>query len=213
MTAPAPLETKRHTGQTVALNSGDHMDREEFERRYSCRPDIKKAELIAGVVYVASPVRTFEHADPHALLVTILGAYRIVTPGVLLSDNGTYRCPDGSTVQPDVTLRYSTAHGGTSRLDREHYLAGVPELCAEVAGSSKGYDLFEKKALYERLGVREYIVWQTEDERIDWWVLRGGAYLALPADEHGKIASEVFPGLALDLPALLALARESEPED
>jgi Uma2 family endonuclease len=210
MTATASTSAQRRLPESPALNSGDRMDRAEFERRYTCRPDIKKAELIAGVVYVASPVRTVEHADPHALLVTVLGAYRLVTPSVLLSDNGTYRCPDGSVVQPDVTLRY---RDGGSRLDDEHYLTGVPELCAEVAGSSLSIDLLEKKALYESIGVREYIVWQTEEERIDWWVLRNGAYQPLAPDGAGVIRSEVFPGLALDVPALVALARESEPAD
>ena len=31
------------------LESGDHLTRHEFERRYQARPDIKKAELIEGV--------------------------------------------------------------------------------------------------------------------------------------------------------------------
>ena len=42
------------------------MTRDEFERRYEALPDIKKAELIEGVVYVASPVRFDQHAEQHA---------------------------------------------------------------------------------------------------------------------------------------------------
>ncbi len=210
MTATAPTSATQRATESPALNSGDRMEREEFERRYNCRPDIKKAEPIAGVVYVASPVRTVEHADPHSILVGELYAYRKTHAGVLLSDNGTYHCPEGSTVQPDVTLRYRV---GGSRLNDDHYLTGVPELCAEVAASSLAIDLFEKKALYESIGVREYIVWQTEEERIDWWVLREGAYQPLIPDVAGRLASEVFPGLVLDVPALIALARESEPAD
>jgi hypothetical protein len=34
------------------------LTRQEFERRYPAMPQIKKAELIEGVAYVASPVRT-----------------------------------------------------------------------------------------------------------------------------------------------------------
>ena len=48
----------------IPLESGDRLTRAEFERRYSARPDIKKAELIEGVVYVATPVRIEEHARP-----------------------------------------------------------------------------------------------------------------------------------------------------
>jgi len=46
-----------HTKTTVSLESGDHLTHEEFHRRYLERPDIKKAELVEGVVYVSSPGR------------------------------------------------------------------------------------------------------------------------------------------------------------
>lgn len=39
------------------LESGDRLTRAEFHRRYEARPDIRRAELIDGVVYVASPTR------------------------------------------------------------------------------------------------------------------------------------------------------------
>lgn len=40
------------------LQSGDRLTRPEFERRYAAAPHIKKAELIEGIVYVASPLAT-----------------------------------------------------------------------------------------------------------------------------------------------------------
>ncbi len=36
------------------LHPGDRLSRAEFERRYLAQPDIKKAELIEGVVYMPS---------------------------------------------------------------------------------------------------------------------------------------------------------------
>ena len=48
------------------LRNGDHLTREEFERRYSAMPELKRAELIEGVVYMPSPVRIDEHGSPHA---------------------------------------------------------------------------------------------------------------------------------------------------
>ena len=174
MAATATSLPRNATDTRPALESGDQMDRAEFERRYTCRPDIKKAELIKGVVYVASPVRIIEHGDPHAILVGEIHAYRRATPGVLLSDNGTWRCDDGSEVQPDVMLRYARKRGGKALVDDEHYLQGLPELAAEVSASSKSLDLHGKMALYREMGVQEYICWQTEDERIDWWRLAEG---------------------------------------
>ncbi|KYC43125.1 hypothetical protein WA1_13575 [Scytonema hofmannii PCC 7110] len=43
------------TSRIPSLESGARLTRPEFERRYSAMPDVKKAELIAGIVYVASP--------------------------------------------------------------------------------------------------------------------------------------------------------------
>ena len=58
-----------------ALESGDRLSRTEFHRRYCDRPDIKKAELVEGIVYVASPVRVV-HAEPHGRTLLWLGTYQ-----------------------------------------------------------------------------------------------------------------------------------------
>jgi hypothetical protein len=52
------------------LESGDGLTRPEFERRYAAAPHIKKAELIEGIVYVASPVRHEQHGKPHSRVIT-----------------------------------------------------------------------------------------------------------------------------------------------
>ena len=199
--------------RTLALESGDQMSLDEFRRRYNCRPDIKKAELIDGVVYVSSPVRFPQHADPHGILVTEFGLYRKNTYGVVLGDNATWHCPDlVNEVQPDTMLRRRRDRGGTSWLDSDGYVCGVPELCAEVSASSASYDLNTKKALYARLGVLEYLVWQTEDGRIDWWRLEDGAYVSIAPDGSGILHSTVFAGLTLHPGELLALAAEADEE-
>ncbi|MFN0147099.1 MAG: Uma2 family endonuclease, partial [Dehalococcoidia bacterium] len=152
--------TARPPASCPTLESGDRLTREEFHRRYLQRPDIKKAELINGVVYVASPVRLPQHGEPHGLLMGEFAAYRRRRKGVRIGDNSTVRFPDGSDVQPDCLLAF---RGGTSIVDDEGYVIGVPELCAEIAASSVSYDLHDKKDLYGRMGVREYIVWRVED--------------------------------------------------
>lgn len=55
------------------LENGDRLSRSEFERRYSAMPEVKKAELIEGVVYRASPLRHQPHGKPHFRLITWLG--------------------------------------------------------------------------------------------------------------------------------------------
>ncbi len=48
--------------------------------------------------------------------------------------------------------------GGQSQLDEDNYLEGAPELVAEVAASIASIDLHDKKRIYRRNGVQEYIV-------------------------------------------------------
>ena len=73
------------------LENGDRLTREEFERRYEAMPDVMKAELIEGVVYVPSPVRHRHHGQPHIYLSGWLVQYQASTPGVEASDNCTVR--------------------------------------------------------------------------------------------------------------------------
>jgi Uma2 family endonuclease len=197
------------------LESGDHLTPEEFRRRYELRPDIKHAELIDGVVYVASPVRFEQHAEPHIALAGEFALYLKGKRGIRGGDNATVRFPDGSEVQPDGLLRKTPRTGGGSRI-QDGYVYGPPELCAEIAASSVSYDLYEKKELYRRAGVQEYIVWRIEDEAIDWWELVGDAYVPIPLEPDGSVQSRVFPGFSLrpkDLVESLRQAFEDELDD
>jgi Uma2 family endonuclease len=103
--------------------------------------------------------------------------------------------------QPDVLLRIMS--GGQSRVDADGFLNGAPELVVEVASSSVAYDLHQKLDVYRRHGVREYLVWRTQDNAIDWFVLRDGRYDCLLPYEKGVYKSAVFPGLWLDASAML----------
>ena len=88
------------------LRPGDHLTPDEFMRRYEAMPDVKKAELINGIVYMPSPVGTDEHAAPHFDFIAWLGLYRALTPGVQGGDNATLRMALGFQVpQPDAFLR------------------------------------------------------------------------------------------------------------
>jgi Uma2 family endonuclease len=194
------------------LRDGDRLTRTEFERRYDAMPDLKKAELIDGVVYMPSPVTHSRHGAPHFNLITWLGLYRIGTPGVQGGDNGTLRQDMDNAPQPDAYLLIPPSHGGQARIDAEGYIVGAPELVAEVSASRVSLDLHAKFNLYRRNGVREYVVWRVDDAAIDWFVLREGRLDPLARQQSGLYQSEVFPGLYLDPAALIgddmpALAR------
>ena len=190
--------------QLVVLESGDRLTRAEFHRRYCARPDISKAELVEGVVYVASPTRFTVHGRPHGLVVWWLSSYAEITPGIEVGDNATVFLDADNEVQPDVCLLRIPPGPTGARLTDKGYIEGAPEFVAEVAASSASYDLHDKMNAYRRNGVQEYLAWRVLDQQIDWFRLREGICVAQQPDDHGVISSEVFPGLRLDVPAMLA---------
>jgi Uma2 family endonuclease len=188
----------------IPLQHGDRLSPEEFLRRYEAMPELKKAELIEGVVYAPSPVRVDAHADPHFDFVGWASFYRAHTVGVRGGDNATVRLRLGRNIpQPDAHLRLLPEYGGRSRVGPDRYLVGSPEWIGEVAASSASYDLHDKLAAYERNEVQEYVVWRVLDRDVDWFILRAGKFRRLPLSSEGYYKSRVFPGLWLDVKALV----------
>ncbi|MDB9313546.1 Uma2 family endonuclease [Spirulina sp. CS-785/01] len=185
----------------LPLENGDCLSRPEFERRYAAMPQVKKAELIEGVVYMGSPVRV-THGMPHGLLMGWLFNYRVATPNVMLADNTTVRLDGDNEPQPDALLRLE--RGGQSSISEDGYIEGAPEFIAEVVSSSASYDLGDKLRVYRRTQVQEYLIWQVYEQEILWLRLREGEYVALSPDEQGILKSEVFPGLWLAVNGLIA---------
>jgi Uma2 family endonuclease len=185
------------------LENGDRLICHEFERRYQQMPHVKKAELIEGIVYMASPLRFEPHAEPHANLMGWLWTYKTATPKVRLGDNPTVHLDLDNQPQPDAVLLIDASAGGQTFIGADGYIEGAPELAVEVAASSATIDLGDKKRAYRRNGIREYLVWQVFDQRIDWFSLRNGDYVSLLPDENGVIRSQVFPGLWLQVNAML----------
>ena len=185
------------------LENGDRLLRHEFERRYQQMPHVKKAELIEGIVYMASPLRFEPHAEPHANLIGWLWTYKTETPKIRLGDNPTVRLDLDNQPQPDAILLIDASAGGQTFIGEDGYIEGAPELAVEVSASSASIDLGDKKRAYRRNGVREYLVWQVFDQRIDWFSLQNGDYVSLLPDENGVIRSQVFPGLWLQVNAMI----------
>ena len=186
------------------LVNGDKLNRYEFERRYNATPNLKKAELIEGIVYMAAALRFKSHSQPHGLIVGWLSNYVAVTPEVELGVEPTVRLDLDNEPQPDVVLLITPEAGGQTRLSEDDYIEGAPELVVEIAASSAAIDLHAKKQAYRRNGVKEYIVWQVLDRKLSWFYLEQGEYLELLPDNNGILQSQIFPGLWLAVSDLLA---------
>ena len=175
------------------LESGDRLSRAEFHRRYSLYPEIKKAELVEGVVIVGSPVYA-HHSEFHADFNTLIGFYRAHTSGLRLADNQSVVLDDQNEVQPDLCVRFEVP--GVSRVEKteEGLNVGPPEFVVEVAASSAAYDLHSKLELYRRSGVGEYFVILAYEREVRLFRLANGVYELIRPDEDGVLRSQVLPG-------------------
>jgi Uma2 family endonuclease len=191
-----------NASRRLPLENGDRLTRAEFERRYDAMPNLRKAELIEGIVQMPSPIRV-EHMEADLVVLTWLGVYVAATPGVRGGGDGSVRLDADNEVQPDALLRIDAACGGQSRVAADGFIEGAPELVVEISGSSASYDLHAKLHIYRRAGVCEYIVWRVYDRALDWFVLEEGRFEAQTPDDQGVLSSRVFPGLRVPVAAML----------
>jgi len=183
------------------LVTGMKLTLEEFLIRWEAIPELKKAELIDGVVYVPSPV-SIEHDNRDLKIHGWLDRFAEETPGCDCGSNGTWKML-GQSPQPDSYLRILESHGGTSP-DKTKYHEGAPELAIEICVSSSKLEFGPKLALFERAGVLEYMTVEPETKRVVWRALVDGSYQTMEPDADCILRSRCFPGLWLDTSAYWA---------
>jgi hypothetical protein len=184
----------------MPLAPGDRMTRPEFLSLWDAHPEIKRAELIGGIVYMPSPLSR-EHGVMETRVTTWLGTFVAFTPGAEAGNNTTTLMLDDSP-QPDIFLRILPELGGRSGTEGK-YLSGGPELIAEICLSWAAYDLHQKRALYEEVGVPEYVAVLLHEQEVRWHRRGAAGFERLAPGADGVYHSEVFPGLWLDPQALL----------
>ena len=183
------------------LVTGMRLTLDEFLSRWEAIPELKKAELIDGVVYVPSPVG-IDHGNLDTTIHWWLKQYKAATPGCRPANNATLKML-GQSPQPDALLRILESHGGQSS-GKGKFFEGAPELAVEICVSSTEVDFGPKRNLYQRAGVQEYITIESFQPRIVWRALVNGKYQMIEPDAGGIFRSRCFPGLWLDSDALYA---------
>ncbi len=183
------------------LFAGQRLKRDEFLRRWEAMPELKRAELIGGLVYMPSPV-TIDHGSHDTLVIGWLLHYAARTPGCNAGSNRTWLMLEDAP-QPDADLRILPEYGGQSWVENS-LGAGAPELSAEISLSSASYDLGPKMRLYQTAGVKEYLTVLLGESKVMWHRLVEGKYTLLPRSSDGLLRSVIFPGLWLDPEALLS---------
>ena len=195
--APRPLASP-------PLQNGDNLTATEFARRWDAAPSLVRAELLDGIVYLGGPVSATHHARPSFTLAGLLGRYEAETPGVAAAIRPSVRLDERNMPQPDVCLCRLPECGGTSHVGPDDLLTGPPELVVEIVYTAAAYDLHQKAEVYRRFGVREVFAWRTYDAAFDHLELRVDRYETVSFDHDGLQRSRQFPGLWINVTALLA---------
>jgi Uma2 family endonuclease len=155
----------------------------------------QKADLIDGVIYLASPENA-EHNDLLRWLTIILGQYiEERNLGQLTINRVAYRLSDRSAPEPD--LAFVAEH----RLDRmkEGYVDGPPDLAVEIVSPDSIHrDYEDKRRQYEAAGVREYWIIDPSEKTATFLVFENGA-LKERFPERNVFRSRVLPGFQLDI--------------
>jgi Uma2 family endonuclease len=107
---------------------------------------------------------------------------------------------EGNVLQPDIL--YITEARKTELVKER--VEGAPDLVIEILSPSNAYyDLRQKKDIYEKYGVKEYIIIDPIAQNADLYVLKDGVYyLHQKAQKDECLNSVLLQGLSIDLSKL-----------
>ena len=162
---------------------------------YRTWPDDERWEIINGEAYAMTPAPTLKHQK-------VVGNFHLKLAGFFSGKACTvFIAPtdvvldETNVVQPDLLVVCDR-----SKLTDAN-IQGSPDLVVEVLSPSTSLkDKREKKALYERFGVREYLLVYPEDALVERFTLADGRYFQadiLNWDE--TLTCSIFPELELNL--------------
>jgi Putative restriction endonuclease len=89
-----------HEPQLPPLENGDRLDQKTFHARYEAMPHDVRAELIGGIVYMASPMKS-AHGRYGTPLIRWLAEYEEATPGTEVFVSATNILGPESEPEPD----------------------------------------------------------------------------------------------------------------
>ncbi len=179
----------------------------------------QKADLIDGVIYMASP----EKIDNNRLLLWLGTMLRQFIEerglGKLTINRVAYRLSDKNAPEPDLAVVRTDRLG----IMKSGYVDGPPDLAIEfVSPDSVERDYHDKRRRYEAAGVEEYWIIDAEEAKATFLV-RGPSGFVEGAVEDHIYRSRVIPGFAIDtrwlwqrpLPPTLAIVQAmlAQPDD
>lgn len=183
----------------TAFVSTETFTQDEFEAWIADLPsqDDNHYELLNGSI-VMSPPAGWPHGNVEARIVHILSNCVLQHHlGEVLGSSAGYRFPSGDTVEPDVSFISSIRLQAGPTPQRGKFLQIVPNLVVEILSTpTAARDRTEKKTIYERNGVEEYWIVDTDRRAITVFRLAGSRYgTPLTVGSGEQLTSTVLPQL------------------
>ena len=141
-----------------------------------------------------------------AIVVGTLGPHvRERKLGRVFASSQGFELPSGDTVEPDTSFVSKERWKSIPKEDWGKFIRIVPDLVVEVLSpSNKSRDRGEKKAIYERNGVREYWLLDPIARHLTIFHLENGRYASgFQFFEDDTVVSKVLPDLSFQLLTLL----------
>lgn len=169
---------------------------------YRLVPEGQKADLIEGVIYLASP-DSERNDDINQFLVALLRMFASARGlGRVTGSRFAYRLGEYRAPEPDVAF---VSRERVEEVIHRREGLGPPDVAVEiVARDSRSRDYGEKKALYESSGVTEYWIIDPLQGRCEFHRLHQGRYRLVPLEQNRLFRSACVPGFWLDVEWLTA---------
>ena len=170
---------------------------EEF---YCLVPDGQKADLLDGVIYMASPDTRRSDRLGGFIKVLLQGYAEIRGLGEVYGSRFAFELSQFRAPEPDVAfVRTARLH-----LVSERRMVGGPDIAVEIVSrDSRQRDYGEKKQLYAEAGVSEYWIVDPLQRRVEFHRLHAGRYELVPLEHNHIFRSGVLEGFWLDVEWLL----------
>lgn len=185
----------------TAFVSTETFTQDGFEEWLAELPnsDTNRYELLNGNI-IMTPPAGWPHGNTGARIVRDLGncaaQYQL---GEVFDSSTGYRLPSGDTLEPDVSfISYARLQAGPAPR-RGKFLEITPNLVVEILSTPTALrDRTEKKDIYERNGVDEYWLVDTDRREVTVFRLTNGRYgTPLIFRAGDTLTSVVLPQLQL----------------
>jgi Uma2 family endonuclease len=164
--------------------------------------DGRRYEIVEGELYVTPAPSPMHQTVSRRLQFALMK--QLEEPGIAFIFNAPFDVilAETSVVEPDLAIIRQGRRGSLSKRGFE----GAPDVVVEILSpSTRGNDVFLKKAAYARLGVAEYWIVDPELGRIEVFRLKEGGYdQGLLFDRSATLSSPSFPEIVVPLAPLFA---------